>query len=476
MLKRKLTAAGCACLLAGCAGIPAQFEPAAEPVPPVAYQNDAPANDQVSAAIPVEWWQAYQDPDLSQLIASTLQQNPSIDIAAARLAAARAQWQSLDAERQPRVNAGAGASDGETSENTPSGLAMGRRSVQGAKYSIGVDASWEWDLWGRRARAVEAGEARLAAAQADVAGMRLALSAETALYYWQLRAAEADQALLENTSNVRAESEQLLSSRLDAGLIGEFDVVRARVELANAQADVEDARRRRALAEHALATLTGRPLRDFAVAAWKHDRILPVPPAVGPALPADLLARRPDLTASANLVRAQLAQRGVAAAAFYPMIALTGDFGFASSSLYDLARSGSRQFNIGPLTLSLPVFDGGRNQANLALAEARYDEAVAVHRNTLLVALREVDDALTEMKARQLQIRAQQLSLASAQRAADIARARYDKGMTSYLDAIDAQRSVLAIERGLLQSRARALFVSVQLVRALGGGWRTETN
>jgi len=475
MFKKNLVMAGCACLLAGCAGTPILSVPAAAPVAPAAYQNDTAtgaATGTSAAAMPADWWQAYQDPELSALIASALEHNPGIDIAAARLMAARAQLQSLDAERQARVNASSGASYGETSKNTPTGIAMGRRGVQGSKYAVGIDASWEWDVWGRRARAVEAGEARTAAAEADMAGVRLALSAEVALYYWQCRAAEADLALLENTSSARAEAEQLLSSRFDAGLIGEFDVVRSRVELANAQADVEDARRRRSLAEHALATLTGKPLRDFGVASWNRQRTLPAPPAVAPGLPADLLARRPDLAASSHQVRAQLAQRGVAEAAFYPVIALTGDFGFASRSLEELARSGSRQFNIGPLALSLPIFDGGRNQANLELAEARYHEALAVHRNTLLVALREVDDALTEMKARQLQMRAQQASLDAARRAAGIASARYDKGVASYLDAIDAQRSVLAIERGLLQSRAQALYASVQLVRALGGGWQ----
>ena len=281
-------------------------------------------------------------------------------------------------------------------------------------------------------------------------------------------------ALLETTRDARAEAEGLLSSRFNAGLIGEFDMLRARVELASAQADIEDARRRRSLAEHALATLTGRALRDFSVAPTNRAEQLPAPPAVAPGLPADLLARRPDLAASSQLVRAQLAQRAVAQAAFYPTITLTGDFGYASRSLEDLVQGGSRQINLGPLALSLPMFDGGRNQANLALAQAAYHEALAGHRNTLLLALREVDDALTEIEARQAQMRAQQKALDAARRAAGIAGERYNKGVASYLDAIDAQRSVLAIERGVLQSRAHALYASVQLVRALGGGWNAK--
>lgn len=471
MLKKSLIIAASGALFSGCTGIPTLSEPAPAPAAPPAFQNSTPDAPGAATALPANWWQVYRDPVLDALIGAALEHNPTIDIAAARLQAARAQLEALDADRSPRVDAGAGASYGRTSENTPAGLAMGRRAVQGTKYAVGINASWEWDVWQRRAHAVEAGAARAAAAQADLAGARLSLSAEVALYYWQCRAAQADLALLETTRDRRAEAENLLTSRFRAGLIGEFDMVRARVELTNAEADIEDARRRSTLAEHALATLTGRALRDFAVTPWTGAEQLPPPPPVAPGLPAELLARRPDLAATSERVRAQLAQRAVAQAAFYPTIALTGDFGFASRSLADLTEGGSRQFNAGPLSLSLPIFDGGRNKANLALAEADYRAAVATHRNTLLVALREVDDALTEIRARQAQMLAQQKSLDSARHAASIAVQRYDKGVASYLDAIDAQRSVLATERGLLQSRAQALYASVQLVRALGGGW-----
>ena len=186
MLKKTLIAAGCACLLGGCAGIPTLSEPAPAPVPPAAFQNQSAATP---AAMPADWWQAYRDPVLETLIGAALEHNPTIDIAAARLQAARAQLESLDAQRRPSVNAAAGAGYSRTSENTPSGIALGRRTVQGSKYAVGIDASWEWDLWGRRARAVEAGQARAAAAQADVAGVRLSLSADVALYYWQYRTA-----------------------------------------------------------------------------------------------------------------------------------------------------------------------------------------------------------------------------------------------------------------------------------------------
>ncbi len=182
-----------------------------------------------------------------------------------------------------------------------------------------------------------------------------------------------------------------------------------------------------------------------------------------------ILSRRPDLAASAQDIRAAIADRNIAETAFYPTIKLTGDFGFASRDLGSLLSG--QQLSFGPLAISLPIFDGGRNKANLAAADARYQEAVASHKSKLLLALKEVDDALTEIATNETAVTARQQALDAARRAIAVAKARQKSGLTNYLDVLESERTMLTIERASLQNRMRALVASVELVRAVGGGW-----
>jgi multidrug efflux system outer membrane protein len=183
---------------------------------------------------------------------------------------------------------------------------------------------------------------------------------------------------------------------------------------------------------------------------------------------------RPDLAVSVAALRAADAQIGVAEGAFYPSLQLTSNFGFASERLRDLNQGGSKQFSIGPLALSLPVFEGGRNRANLALAKARYEEALANHQGKLLTALREVEDALSDLEQRQQQGAAQAEANRAAARAHLVARARYERGVSNYLDVTDAQRSSLAAERAAVQIHTQRLLATVAVARALGAGWQAE--
>jgi multidrug efflux system outer membrane protein len=192
-------------------------------------------------------------------------------------------------------------------------------------------------------------------------------------------------------------------------------------------------------------------------------------------LPAQLVAQRPDLAGSVALLRSANAEIGVAESAFYPSLQLTGNFGYASESLRDLAGGNSRQFEFGPLALSLPIFDGGRNKANLVLSKARYNEALANHQEKLLNALREVEDALSDSEQRQLQASAQSRAQHSATRAYQVALARYEKGLSNYLDVTDAQRSALTAERYVVQIQTNRLLASVAIARALGGGWQQSS-
>lgn len=452
-------------LLAGCAG--SIQRPAEAPVAPARFQN---AGADSVRNLPQQWWSAYRDPQLSSLVEASLRDHPDMRSALARLAAAEAGVGLAGAAGGPRLDARAGVANTRSSATTPTALALGGRSVEGNHYSVGLGASWELDLWQRVKLAVDAANARVEIAHLQQQSYALILSSEVAQQYWQLRAAEADLALLGAIRDTRAESERVLGSRFKSGLISELDVARARLETSNANALIEEARKRRTLAEHALATLSGRPIAEFAVAPAAASP-LPAPPAITPGLPADVLARRPDMAESSQRLRALFAGVGIAEAAFYPSITLTSDFGFASKSLTDLVQSASRQYSIGPMAITLPIFDGGRNRANLAVAKAQYQDEVAQHQSRLLRALREVDDALTEIASSERQVAARNESLDAARRLSLIARSRYDKGMVTYLDVTDAERSVLALERQLVQNRAEALLASVQLVRALGGGW-----
>ena len=248
---------------------------------------------------------------------------------------------------------------------------------------------------------------------------------------------------------------------------------RARVERANAEADLHEVQRQRNLLEHSLAVLAGlSPSSPLVAAASKS--VLPEPPAIPVGLPASLLAQRPDLAASVAGLRAANANIAVAEGAFYPSLSLTGNFGYASESLSQLSNSGARQFSIGPLALSLPLFDGGRNKANLALAKARYGESLANHEGKLLTALREVEDALSDAEQRQRQGDVQLQSQQAAARAVLVAKARYERGLSTYLDVTDAQRSSLAADRAAAQIRTQRLLATVAVARSLGAGWTAQ--
>ena len=201
---------------------------------------------------------------------------------------------------------------------------------------------------------------------------------------------------------------------------------------------------------------------------------LPQPPTIPAGLPASLLAQRPDLAASVATLKAANANIGVAEGAFYPTLSLTGNFGFASESLSELVKSGSRQFSVGPLALSLPILDGGRNKANLKAAQSRYNEALANHQGKLLTALREVEDALSDVQQRQQQGKAQAESREAAARAYLVARTRYERGLSTYLDVTDAQRSALAADRAAVQIDTQRLLAAVAVARSLGAGWQPQ--
>jgi len=438
-----------------------------------AYRHAAAAPQDQAARLPAQWWTVFNDATLSQLEERAVRDNPNVRAAAERLVQARAQLGVTRASELPTVGVSAGVSNSRTSAESPMGATFGHQSIKGTEYSVGANFSYEIDLWGRVRRAVEAADAQALAAQDDRDGVMLMLSSQVATTYWQLRGLDAELAILKNALATRRESQQLIEARFNAGLSNELDVSRTRIERANAEADIQEAQRQRNTLEHALAVLVGaspsQPI--LAPAAGDVATNLPQPPAIPVGLPASLLGHRPDLAASVATLKAFNAQVGVAEGAYYPSVSLTGNFGYASETLSNLAQGSARQFSIGPLALSLPVFEGGRIRNNVNLARAKYDEAVANHEARLLTALREVEDALSDVQQRQQQGDVQVQAQQAAARAVQVAQARFDRGVSTYLDVTDAQRSALAADRAAAQIRTQRLLAAVSVARALGGGW-----
>jgi NodT family efflux transporter outer membrane factor (OMF) lipoprotein len=456
-----------AAALAGCGTVGKDFvAPTAIDTP--AWRHAASQNDM--AKLPAAWWTVFGDDTLNTLELRALRDNPGVLASAQRLLQAQAQLGVTRAGQAPNVSVGASAANSRTSAETPTGIAFGHRAISGNEYSYGASMSWELDLWGRVRRVVEAADAQALAAQYDRDGVLLMLSSQVATAYWQLRGLDTELAILRDALATRTEAQQLVEARFNAGLTNELDVSRARVERANAEADLHDVQRQRNLVEHGLSVLVGVSPSVPLLAAAPSAR-MPQPPALPVGLPASVLGQRPDLAASVAGLRAANAQVGVAEGAFYPSVSLTGRFGFASESLGNLAKADARQFSVGPLALSLPVFDGGRNRSNLALSKARYEEAVANHEGRLLTALREVEDALSDVQQRQQQGAVQEQARQAADRALLVAQARYERGVSTYLDVTDAQRSALTADRAGAQIATQRLLASVAVARALGGGW-----
>jgi outer membrane protein, multidrug efflux system len=322
---------------------------------------------------------------------------------------------------------------------------------------------------------VRAATADAQQSEALLRSVQLTLQADVAQNYFNLRELDAEIDVFNQTVQLREQSLKLVQRRFDEGEIGELDVERARSELATARSDEMMVQRLRAASEHSLAVLLGQPPETFSMAA---NPLKPVDVKSPPGLPSDLLERRPDIAAAERSMAAANARIGVAKAAYFPSLSLTGSGGFESATLGDLFKWSSRAFLLGPLAgtaLTVPVFDGGRRKGNLANARATFDEDAANYRQQVLVAFREVEDNLSELRILEDQISTQDVAVTASSRASDLSRRQYDEGAVNYLDVIDAQRSVLQARRQAVQLTGAQAVSTVNLIRALGGGWGATT-
>lgn len=429
----------------------------------IAWKPGQPADELARG----EWWKLFADPVLDDLVGRSLAQNQDLRAAAARVEQARAVAGIARSDYWPQLALGASATREQTSQTTanvaPHALAT--------TYRAPLVASWEIDLFGRVRKLAASARADAEAAAATAESFRLALTSDVAATYFTLRALDHELTLVRDSLGLRTRARELAQARFANGVAAELDVVRADAELAATEADVSAVANRRAALQNALAVLLGQPAPDFALDA--RSTVATAFPSVPAGLPSALLERRPDIAAAERGLAAANARIGVAKAAFFPAISLTGSAGFASAEVDGLFKADSRLWSIGP-AIYLPIFQGGRNRAHLERSRAAYDESVAQFRQQVLVAFREVQDALTAARLLAEQAAAQERALVASRRAVTLVQARYDAGLVSFLEVIDAQRTALATERGSAQLTALRLNAAVALIKALGGGWHME--
>jgi outer membrane protein, multidrug efflux system len=470
-VKHRLAASGVLALvpafIAGCSLGPKYARPTVA-TPPVWKEEIATspstAPSSVAVALPSAWWKIFNDAELDALESQVVSANQDLQRAAARVAEARALARLSAADLSPQL-----AADSTTSRFRASANRAGAAGPAATDndYSAQLGLSYELDFWGRVRSTASATRADAAAVADDFQVALVLLTTETAANYHQLRSLDAEKSIVEATLALRRDAVRLQETRSQAGLINEVDVTRARTEAASVEAELHAVARSRARAEHALAVLCGKPPGEFSIAPRATPVALPAIPA---GLPASLLQRRPDLAAAEHRLQADCARIGVAKADFFPRLSLTGSAGFASADLSSLTQSDSAVWSFGP-SVHLPVFDGGRNRANLRATEARYEESMATYRNAVLNAFREVEDALSDLDTLSRQGDAVDRALLSARDTAALATERYQRGLSSYLEVVDAQRSVLQAERSSVQLHGERTRSTLSLVKALGGGW-----
>ena len=415
-----------------------------------------------------EWWLAFGDSALNELIAEATRNNANLAVAAARVKQSRAIAGIAEADRIPQIGVGVGAQRARASAMSL-GLPAGADVAPQNSYNANLSASYEVDLFGRVSSNVAAARGDSAQVEANYRSVLLSLQADVAQTYFRLRATDAELATVEQTVRLREESVKVNQRRFDLGDIGEFDLSRAKTELSTTRAEAIGLQRRRATTEHALAVLLGKPAAAYSAgnSPLLDSALLP---AIPTGLPSSLLERRPDIAAAQKAMEASNARIGVARAAMFPALDITANGGGAAGHFSDVFKWSSRSWVLGAL-LSMPLIDGGRNSNNVRRSEAALEESVAGYRQTVLSAFAEVEDNLAGLRILGGQTAQIDDALVSARRSADLAQKLYDAGRSSYLDLLDAQRNLAAVERNAVQLRGDRAVTTVALIRSLGGDW-----
>jgi len=438
------------------------LSPAFKESPPAAFKEGdgwktATPSDQVLRG---DWWTMFQDPQLNALETQVDTANQTLKAAEANYRAARATVMFSRAQLKPTI----GTEPGIAAVHGTLGPVNGQAVQTGpGSITLPIDAGWELDLWGRLRRGVTSAREQAQASAADLENARLSLHAELAIDYFELRSADTQTKLLDETIKAYTQALQLTQDRFDGGAAPQSDVTQARTQLDTARVQQTDLGVMRSEFEHAIAILTGKPPADLTLPPAPIAAAIPDIPG---AVPSQLLERRPDIAAEERRMAASNEQIGIAKAAYYPTLNLSALTGLQSG----LVSWPTAMWAVGP-TLSQTLFDGGRRRATSQIALENYDAAVANYRQTALTAFQQVEDNLAALRVLETESQQQKEATASAQQSLDLFQTRYEGGVDTYLQVVTWQTAALFNERAEIDLMRRRLDASVLLIKALGGGW-----
>lgn len=448
----------------GCAPVGPNFEkpvlalPASFSQGGIKWQRETPG----SQPTPRAWWKLYHDGTLTSLVERSLAGNQELAGAAARLRQARELSRAARAQYFPDVTLGGVANRAKTRYLG----AVGGATIAD-NFIVPVDFSYEVDAWGKVRRQVESASASADAAGEVLNAQRLSIAGEVAQTYWALRAVDADQVELDRTLEIRRKALDLLTKRRNAGSISGLDLARAATEVATAESERIGLDQNRIGLINALAVLAGTTATGFTI---PKQAALPIPPAVPVAVPSEVLRQRPDIRAAERRVAAANADIGVATAAFYPAFTINASSGLSAASLGDLFQASALVWSLGA-NMTMPLTHGNLLQAQKQAAIAAHEAASADYRQTVLESVREVETALQGGAILERRQTAQDAALAAARKTFELSVKRFQAGLVSFLDLVDAERTRLAAEQAANSIRAERLAVSVSLIKALGGEW-----
>ncbi|MDF1740050.1 MAG: efflux transporter outer membrane subunit [Verrucomicrobiales bacterium] len=452
-------------VLTGCTVGP-DYETPDAPVPS-AYKNGSSKAE--GSACREDWWKIFNDTQLNKLVDAAHGQNRSLRASFQRVQQARSTIRVTRADLFPQIDTAADFNHSETSSELDFGNTAGfqNRGRTTSTYSLPVNAAWEIDLFGRVRRSTEASTADAQAQEEEFAAMRLSVEADLASTYFRIRALDREINLVAESVSLRQDSVKLVKERFDQGVVGELDLAQAKTQLSQSKAEIAALRRQRSQYENALALLIGAPASGFSLGSRPLSG---TPPRVPSGLPSELLRARPDIRVAERNMAAAGARIGVATAEFYPSITLVGNVGVSASEVGNLFQSSAGAWVINP-SVSLPIFQGFRNKANLERAEAAFEESRETYEGTILTAISEVETNLAAWKHLRVQTNAQSEAVRSAKRARALTTEQYDAGLVDYLFVLDAERTALTTERALATLTGDDYVNSVNLIRSLGGRW-----
>ncbi len=455
-------------LCAGCMVGPDYFKPS---VPMTAtYKEDqgwklARPSDTIPRG---KWWEIFGDPQLNALEEQVSEANQNVKVAEAHFRQARALIGFARAGLFPTVSAGFSASSLRDSTNRP--FVKSANGASTGDFLLTGDISYEIDLWGRIRRSVTAAREEAQATAGDLESARLSIQAELAFDYLELRSADAQQRLLNDTVQAFKDALQLTINRFEGGAAPKSDVAQAQTQLETTQVQATDIAVQRAQFEHAIAVLIGKPPAEFSLQPAPLDL---QPPNIPAGLPSELLERRPDIAAAERRVAEANEQIGIAKAAYFPTVTLNALLGFESSSIRNFGGWQSFLWAVGS-SLAQTIFDGGRRRATSEAALANYDATVASYRQATLDAFQQVEDNLAALRILEQETQQQERAVVSARESLQLFTNRYKGGVDNYLQVITAQTVALANERNQVDIMRRRMDASVLLVKALGGGWHVD--